>query len=80
MIVGVLRFLEENSKVSVLEKAKIAARISSYGERAKFMKNPMGKRLSEVMVGKYSNLCLTAYVGTAGELFEIVNSEKNFFI
>ena len=46
----VLRFLEENSKISVSEKAKIAARISSYRERAKITKNATRKRLFEVMV------------------------------
>ncbi|RZB54657.1 Uridine 5'-monophosphate synthase [Glycine soja] len=66
--------IKENQKVAALAKVgKPATKVKalSFGERAKLSKNPIGKRLFEIMAEKESNLCLAADVGTAAELLEI---------
>lgn len=70
----VMKFLEENKKVSVPKFARPALPAKmGYGERAKLAKNETGRRLFEVMTRKQSNLCLAADVSTAAELLQLAD-------
>ncbi|WOL04049.1 hypothetical protein Cni_G12770 [Canna indica] len=71
-------FLEANRRVAVPAPSPSPAAVKHtvkipYGERAKMVKNPMGKRLFEVMEAKQSNLSLAADVSTAKELLALAD-------
>uniref|UniRef100_A0ACD5XKN1 Uncharacterized protein n=1 Tax=Avena sativa TaxID=4498 RepID=A0ACD5XKN1_AVESA len=66
-------FLDANRKVTVPGAAAAKPKVvrKGFAERAGLAKNPMGKKLFEVMEAKQSNLCVSADVGTAKELLEL---------
>lgn len=64
-------FLEENRMVALTSAAGSKATKASFGERSRMARNPMGKRLFELMEKKQSNLCVAADVSTAKELLDL---------
>ncbi|KAF3782164.1 Uridine 5'-monophosphate synthase [Nymphaea thermarum] len=75
---SVRAFLEENRTVAVPAQASLPvpptpkAR-TPYREKAALAKNPMGKRLLELMELKQTNLCLAADVPTAAGLLSLAD-------
>ncbi|XP_044978459.1 uridine 5'-monophosphate synthase-like isoform X1 [Hordeum vulgare subsp. vulgare] len=70
----VKRFLDANRKVLVPgapAEPKVVPARTAFAERARLAKNPMGRKLLEVMEAKQSNLCVAADVTTAEELLEL---------
>ncbi|KAF3778425.1 Uridine 5'-monophosphate synthase [Nymphaea thermarum] len=77
---SVRAFLEENRTVAVPARASLpvpptAKARTPYGEKAALAKNPMGKRLLELMLMelKQTNLCLAADVPTAAGLLSLAD-------
>ncbi|VAH69327.1 unnamed protein product [Triticum turgidum subsp. durum] len=69
----VKRFLDANRKVLVPAEPKAVSARTALAERASLAKNPVGRKLLEVMEAKQSNLCVAADVTTAKELLELAN-------
>jgi hypothetical protein len=76
----VKKFLDANRKVTVPGAAAVKPKVvrKGFADRAGLTKNPMGKKLFEVMEAKQSNLCVSVDVGTAKELLEL--AEKVQFV
>ncbi|XP_042493148.1 uridine 5'-monophosphate synthase-like isoform X2 [Macadamia integrifolia] len=67
-------FLKQNRRVSLPLPALAPKNFRfTYSVRAKMAKNPMGKKLFEVMDAKQSNLCLAADVSTAAQLLALAD-------
>ncbi|KAF7040266.1 hypothetical protein CFC21_050186 [Triticum aestivum] len=69
----VKRFLDANRKVLVPAEPKVVSANTALAERARLAKNPVGRKLLEVMEAKHSDLCVAADVITANELLELAN-------
>ncbi|XP_020594361.1 uridine 5'-monophosphate synthase-like, partial [Phalaenopsis equestris] len=72
MAAEVKTFLDDNRRVRVPAPVTPPTRVRlSFSERAAMAKNPVGKRLFELMEVKKSNLCLAADVPTAKDLLDL---------